>query len=103
MQNYDTDGFDPEPKRTAISRIIARYPEIGDDELGEVLQYLSNETSGRDIDIVTSDETLRPQYRQLCREHYIGRLRPMEKVQFAIVLIAMVLILVLLRVIARAG
>lgn len=103
MQNFDTDGFDPEPKRTAISRIIARYPEIGDDELGEVLQYLRNDASGRDIDIITSDETLCPQYRQLCREHYIDRLRPMEKVQFAIFLIAMALLLVLLRAIARAG
>lgn len=103
MPRYDTDGSDPEPKRTAASRLLSRYPEVNDSELDCLLRHLKEEASGRDIDIITSDEALRSRHSQLCKDHYIGRLRPMEKVYLTTASIALVLLLAFLSAVARAS
>lgn len=78
MTTNELHNPDRAMRRTAIERIIASYPEIGDDHLHEVLRYFRREASALDRATIASNSNIDRQYRQLCRDHYIDRLKPVE-------------------------
>jgi len=86
-------------RATAI-RLIERYPDIGDDDLETVLRYLREDAPAADIEHIRSELDPLPQFQQLCRDHYLWRLSPSEKVFAAAASLGIVLILWLLRLLA---
>lgn len=89
MHENDSDDLSPATKRMAAEDIIRRYPDIASDELKAVLRYLKKEASAMDKAMIASDQELIPRYRQLCHDHYLNRLHPVETV----IVVAMVVIL----------
>lgn len=65
-------------RRNAIERIIAPYPDISDENLAEVLHYFRSECSALDRATIASNNGVAHQYRKLCEDHYIDRLKPAE-------------------------
>lgn len=69
---------DPATRRAAIERIIASYPAVGEAEVQDVLHYFKREASALDRGTIASNSDIERQYRQLCDDHYIDRLKPWE-------------------------
>jgi hypothetical protein len=78
MTTKDLHVTDQAARRTAIERIIASYPDISDDNLQDVLRYFKGEASALDRATIASNSHIARQYRQLCHDHYIDRLSPVE-------------------------
>lgn len=85
-------------RRRAMMHIIARYPAIAEEELASVLTYFRREASALDRGTIASEERIYSQYRQLCDDHRIDRLRLGEAIitiVFALALIAGILAMAL--------
>ncbi|MCP5403741.1 MAG: hypothetical protein H6917_15325 [Novosphingobium sp.] len=98
-----TDNYDeshPVAARATAIRLIERYPDIGDDELDAVLRYLRDDALAADVEHIKSELGQLPQFQQLCRDHYLWRLSPSEKVFAAAAGLGIVLILWLLKLLA---
>lgn len=65
-------------RRVAIERVIALYPDISLEELQDVLRYVRRECSALDRATIASNTDISFQYQQLCKDHYIDRLKPAE-------------------------
>lgn len=86
-------------RRVAIERAIAAYPDVDETEIRDVLHYFKREASALDRATIASNNDIAPQYRRLCDEHYIDRLKPAEiagTVALAILLICGVAAAILL-------
>ena len=70
--------------RMDIEGTIVRYPNIEDHELEWVLKYLRKQASAMDKAMIASNETVRSQYRRLCHDHYLDRLRPGETIALSV-------------------
>ena len=78
MKPKDNETTDRAVRRAAIERAIAGYPNIGDNELQDVLHYFRREASALERATIASNDAVYFQYRQLCRDHYLERLKPLE-------------------------
>jgi len=74
----DTLNTPQQARRLAIERIIAPYPDISDEKLQDVLHYFRRECSALDRATIASNNAVAHQYRQLCEDHHIDRLKPAE-------------------------
>lgn len=62
--------------RLRAESLIATYPDIAPDDLADLLHYLRKEASALDCAAIASNEAIVEQYRQLCHDQYLDRLRP---------------------------
>ena len=56
-------------KRADAEAILARYPELGRDELAELLHWYRREASAMDVALLASNEGIRERYRAFRRDH----------------------------------
>jgi len=85
-------------QRAAIERIIAHYPDIGEEELHSVLHYFRRDASAYDRAIIASNAKIYDQYQKLASDHNLDRLGMVEKVvtaTFVCVLVLGILFLIL--------
>jgi murein endopeptidase len=66
-------------RRRAIERIIAQYPRIGEEQLHRLFDYFRREARTGEVARIASNPAIRTQYRQLCRDHKIDRLRSLDR------------------------
>ncbi|HEX7752091.1 MAG TPA: hypothetical protein VF440_06780 [Novosphingobium sp.] len=78
-------------RRVAIEHIIARYPAIDTADHDRLFDYFRNEARAKDRAAIRANPAIRPQYRQLCRDHSIDRLPLVNAI--AGVILAFVLVL----------
>lgn len=89
---------DPLARRRQVTRILARYPDIPEDDLQLLLQYFRREASALDRGTIASMDELRPQYVRFCQDHRLDQLRFTETalvIAFAVVLLTVVTFLLL--------
>lgn len=79
MTTSKTDTSERKLRRRAIERIIALYPDIGEEQLHRLFDYFRLEASSADVARIATNPRIRPQYRQLCRDHRIDRLRSVDR------------------------
>ncbi|WP_374407897.1 hypothetical protein [Pelagerythrobacter sp.] len=68
----------------AIEAMVARYPDLDDSELAEVLGWFGKEATAHEVAMVASNERLAAPYRRLRAEH-LDRLSAKEKIAAALV------------------
>lgn len=78
MKTKDYETADRVMRRAAIERTIAGYPNIPENELQDILHYFRREASALERATIASNDAVYFQYRQLCSDHYLERLRPFE-------------------------
>lgn len=78
MKTKDNGTADRAMRRAAIERAIAGYPDIPENELQDVLHYFRREASALERATIASNDAVFLQYRQLCSDHYLERLKPVE-------------------------
>lgn len=61
--------------RQSIERVILDYPDISETELFRLIDYFRSEASSFDLAAIAANRKIRPQYRALCRDHRVDRLR----------------------------
>lgn len=90
MNDRQTTHAERKLRRRAIERIIVQYPDIAEEQLYRLFDYFRLEASSRDVALIASNPNIRPQYRQLCADHRIDRLRSFDRLfgVFAAVLAA---------------
>lgn len=66
-------------RREAIERIIARYPAIAEDELHSVFTFFRHEATRGDRRRIKGNSAIAPQYRRICADHSLDRLRRVER------------------------
>ncbi|HEY0958156.1 MAG TPA: hypothetical protein VGE05_02660 [Novosphingobium sp.] len=66
-------------RREAIERIIARYPAIAEDELHSVFTFFRHEATHGDRRRIKGNAAIAPQYRRICADHSLDRLRRVER------------------------
>jgi hypothetical protein len=65
--------------RRAIERIISQYPDITDEQLHLLFDYFRREATAGEVAKIATNPRIRPQYRQLCRDHRIDRLKYVDR------------------------
>ncbi len=65
-------------QRAAAERALARYPVLKQDEIAALVRYISKDATALDRAAIASNADVHDQYRQLCRDHHLDRLRPLE-------------------------
>lgn len=66
-------------RRRAIERTIALYPQISEEQLHRLFDYFRREAKAGDVARIATNPRIRSQYRQLCRDHSIDRLRSFDR------------------------
>lgn len=94
MKQESNNAVDENSRRREIEGIIASYPSLNDEQLKEVLRYLKREASAMDQAMIASNPDITRQYRQLSRDHYLDRLRPIQLVAVSALGVALALCLV---------
>jgi hypothetical protein len=56
-------------KRAHAEAILARYPELGREELADLLHWYRREASAMDVALLASNEAIRERYRAFRRDH----------------------------------
>lgn len=79
MTNIKNSRSERSLRRRAIERIIAQYPHIGQEQLHRLFDYFRLEASTADVARIATNPRIRPQYRELCRDHRIDRLRSVDR------------------------
>jgi hypothetical protein len=79
MTNDKIDSSERSLRRRAIERIIAQYPSISAEQLHRLFDYFRREATAGDLTRIATNPDIRAQYRQLCRDHRIDRLRPVQR------------------------
>jgi murein endopeptidase len=79
MNNDRTEPSSRSLRRRAIERVIAQYPAISDEQLHRLFDYFRREATPADLTRIATNPAIRPQYRQLCRDHRIDRLRFVQR------------------------
>lgn len=75
MTTRNNNASERSLSRRAIERIVAQYPSISQDQLFRLFDYFRREASSGDIARIASNPHIRKQYRALCRDHHINRLK----------------------------
>jgi hypothetical protein len=70
--------------RFAIERMILEYPDISEPELLRLIDYFRLEASAFDLGAIAANRKIRQQYRALCRDHHVDRLRSGQRTVTAI-------------------
>ena len=65
----NTQGADGAPDRLRVERLLARYPAIATDELGELLHWFRKEASALDVGMIASDPSVGESYRRFSKDH----------------------------------
>lgn len=89
---------DQSARRRQVTRILARYPGISEDDLQQLLHYFRNEASALDRGTIASIDEVRAQYARFCEDHRLDRLRFTETalvIVFAVGLLTVVTFLLL--------
>jgi len=68
----------PEQRRMAIEASVARYPDLADAELADVLHWFGKEATALDTAMLASNEAIAEPYRRLRADH-LDRLGSGEK------------------------
>lgn len=63
------DTRDRARRRAAIESIIASYPHIDEPARDRLFDYFRREATARDRAAIAANRSIRPQYRQLLRDH----------------------------------
>lgn len=71
--------------RFAIQRVILEYPNISEAELYRLIDYFRSEASPFDLAAIAANRKIRPQYRALCRDHKVDRLRSGQRTVTAVI------------------
>ncbi|MFT4026947.1 MAG: hypothetical protein QM676_09120 [Novosphingobium sp.] len=71
--------------RFAIERVIAEYPNVSEAELYRLIAYFRSEASAFDLAAIAANRKIRPQYRALCRDHKVDRLRSGQRTVTAVI------------------
>lgn len=79
MQQTQDRAASPEERRIAIEAAVARYPDLPDAELAEVLHWFGKEATALDTAMLASNEAIAEPYRRLRADH-LDRLGAREKV-----------------------
>ncbi|MFA7603542.1 MAG: hypothetical protein WCY29_11090 [Novosphingobium sp.] len=79
MTRKQTDSSERILRRRAIERVIAQYPDINEEQLHRLFDYFRLEASAAEVARIATNPRIRPQYRQLCRDHRIDRLRFVDR------------------------
>lgn len=61
--------------RLQIEALIGAYPNIADEELARLLQWLRREATSYDVAMLSARDDIRPGYEQLRKDH-IDRISP---------------------------
>lgn len=77
--------------RAAIERVIHDYPNITEAELYRLIAYFRSEATAFDLAAIGANRKIRPQYRALCRDHSVDRLRKGQRTVTAILAAALAL------------
>jgi len=93
MNKHEPDPARAE-RRAAAERMIRRYPDLTEEELAQLLHYMRKEASAMDCAVIASNEDLRQGYEQLCNDHYLNRLKPLEVALTIFFLLGLVSLLV---------
>jgi hypothetical protein len=56
-------------KRARAEALLARYPELGSEELAGLLHWYRREASAMDVGLLASNEDIRDRYRAFRRDH----------------------------------
>ena len=56
-------------KRARAEAVLARYPELGSEELARLLHWYRREASAMDVGLLASNEDIRDSYRAFRRDH----------------------------------
>ena len=78
MKPKNNETADRTVRRSAIERAIAHYPNIPENELQDVLHYFRREATALERATIASNDAVYFQYRKLCSDHYLERLKPWE-------------------------
>lgn len=78
MKTKDNETAGRVMRRAVIERAIAGYPDIPENDLQDVLHFFRREASALERATIASNDAIYPQYRQLCSDHYLERLKPFE-------------------------
>jgi hypothetical protein len=70
--------------RASIERIIVHYPRLGEAELHSLFDYFRNHARPADLARLNTNPKTRVQYRALCRDHHVHRLRSGQRILTAI-------------------
>ena len=66
--------------RASIKRIIRYYPDVTEPELHAIFDYFRNEATPSDLARLNVNAKIRQQYRALCRDHKVHRLRSGQRI-----------------------
>lgn len=77
--------------RFAIERIVQDYPHISDPELYRLIDYFRSEASPFDLGIIAANRKIRQQYKALCRDHHVDRLRTGQRTVTAVLAVLLAL------------
>lgn len=79
MTRKQTDSSERTLRRRAVERVIAQYPDISEEQLHRLFDYFRLEASAAEVARIATNPRIRPQYRRLCRDHRIDRLRFVDR------------------------
>jgi hypothetical protein len=80
MTNHKIDASERLLRRRAIERVIEQYPMISEEQLHRLFDYFRREATPADLTRIATNPKIRPQYRLLCRDHRIDRLRFVQRI-----------------------
>lgn len=81
-------------RRSAAEQALARYPAMEPDEIAALVRYIRKEASALDRASIASNAELQTQYRELCRDHHLDRLRPFEVALVVVAVVGLLAIIV---------
>jgi hypothetical protein len=65
--------------RLEVERLIFRYPDVSTAEIHRLIDYFRNQATRFDLAAIAANRTIRTQYRALCRDHRVDRLRSWQR------------------------
>jgi hypothetical protein len=80
MQTVQTHRRSRAEDRASIERIIRYYPEVTEAELHWLFDYFRNIAGPADLAHFNVNRKIRKQYRALCRDHHVHRLRSGQRI-----------------------
>lgn len=63
------DGADSADRRARIERVLADYPQLGDERIAELVHWFRKEASALDVAMVASNPDVAATYRQFRTDH----------------------------------
>lgn len=66
------DGAASADRRVRIERVLADYPRLADDQIGELIHWFRKEATALDVAMVASNPDVADRYRQFRADHIDG-------------------------------